>query len=114
MAITVNGVVLGAAPVAAVSSRCQPPSSPDVLNLQRSTFLARRLRAALSDLCARVPEFWLTPTPNGIDFETLTIRQCDRLVRSLEDAARALEEGTRKPHSVVPDRNQLSLFGSDL
>ncbi len=109
-----DSVAVNASAAGSIHDPAPPEIPPDALNLQRSTFLARRLRLALLDLCARVPEAWVTATPKGIDFERLTIRQCDRLVRSLEDAARALEQSNRDPHSALGDPNQLSLFDGDL
>lgn len=99
MTATFDGAVLGVASVDAIPSgsvgRPVPPASPpDIPSPQRSTFLAERLRVVLFDLCARVPGTWIRPTPNGVAFETLTTRQTRRLVCSLEDAARALEEST--------------------
>ena len=96
-AVAVNAVAAGS-----VDDPAPPEVQPDALNLQLSTFLANRLRAALFDLCVRVPGAWITATPKGIDFERLTIRQCDRLVRSLEDAARALEDSGPDRHCVRP------------
>ena len=118
MTTTFDGDVIVAASNDVISSRSgEPPSAPiiepEVLNFQRSRFLAGRLRAALSDLCARVPEAWVTATPKGIDFERLTIRQCDRLVRALEDAARAFEDADPDRRCVQPNPQQLSLFDGD-
>ena len=79
-----DSVAVNASAAGDIHDPAPPEIPPDALNLQRSTFLARRLRLALLDLCARVPEAWVTATPKGIDFERLTIRQCDRLVRSLK------------------------------
>jgi hypothetical protein len=119
MAISVNGAVLGAVPVHAVPIRsvddpAPPVIPPDAPSLQRSAFLSERLRAALFDLCVRVPSAWIRPTPKGVAFGTLTIRQTRRLVSSLEDAARALESSNTPSDSVLPDPQRVSQSGGDL
>ena len=77
----------------------------DQMNTQRA--LARRLNVVLFDLRVDrvLPDQWVTPTEDGLDFEHLTVLQADRLVRALEDVA-----ADYKPETFTPGLNQPSLF----
>lgn len=60
--------------------------------------LVRRFRQALSDLRVEgVPCDWATPTPDGVAFASLNLRQADALTRLLEALAAAYESPIVNP-----------------
>ena len=116
---TFDGAVLGATAGDLIgrggAGRQTAPVTPRTTHgIQRPTFLAERLRVALFDLCASVPDSWIQPTPKGLVFETLTARQAGRLVSSLEAAARALEDTTGQRSPDVRDSQRITQIGGDL
>ena len=76
----------------------------ELMNTQRA--LTRRLNLALFDLGLDevVPNNWATPTPGGLAFKQLTLRQADRLVRALEDLA-----ADYQPETFTPGPNEPAL-----
>ena len=52
-----------------------------------------------------LPDQWVMATEEGLDFEHLTVRQADRLVRAFEDVAIGFELDR-----VTPGEDQLSFF----
>ena len=64
----------------------------------------------LSDLGLRetLPSDWAVPSPDGVDFGLLSLKEADRLIQTLEDF---LRDG--RPQRPAPGPDQLSLFGRD-
>ena len=71
-----------------------------------TAYLARRLHLALHDLgVLHVPPEWMQATPESISFRSLSVREADTFVLSLEDVVLAR---TASEPPVNPD--QLRLF----
>ena len=70
-------------------------------------YLARRLHLALHDLGVQqhVPSRWVQPSPEGLSFRPLGLREADEFVLALEDVVLAR---TASEPLVSPD--QLRLF----
>lgn len=68
--------------------------------------LARRLQVVFQDLglLPHIPSDWLQPSPDGLSFRSLSVREASQFVRAVEEVA----HGHEAPPSVSPD--QLSLF----
>jgi hypothetical protein len=89
-----------------------PPSDAVIAPINPQTkgtayYLARRLQAVFNDLglLHHIPSDWLQPSPEGLSFRSLNVREADKLTLAVEDLA----HGYRPPRpSVSPD--QLPLF----
>ena len=104
-----------ATPAHSATSRNQSEQLPDAViapitqqdsGKRRRYSLARRLHVVFNDLglLDHVPSGWLQPSPDGLSFASMSVRESDKFVLALEDLAQG------RPPSTTVSPDQLRLF----
>lgn len=79
------------------------PITPDTSGGSTAHYLAHRLHLVFNELglLPHVPSDWLQPSPDGLGFRPLSVREADKLVLALEN----LVDGYESPRAnVSPDQ----------
>ena len=66
-----------------------PFRQQDSSNTTTAHYLARRLHVALNDLGFRphIPSDWPQPSPEGLSFRSLSVREAEKFILAVEDLA---------------------------
>lgn len=83
------------------------PIAPPDSNKCTAHYLARRLHVVFHDLdlLEHLPSDWLQPSPDGLSFRPLSVREADKLVLAIEELAQG-----RLAQRPTVSPNQLRLF----
>ena len=112
---TLPGPVTPQTALPASSNRSElPPSDAVITRITQQDptkttahYLAHRLQAVFNDLglLSHVPSDWLQPSPGGLSFRPLSVREADQLTLAVEDLAYGYR--LRRPS---PGTHQVPLF----